>query len=82
MRWITTRKTSESPSEETVLSRPLLDEWVQGGECPSNPLSPMTYQQESYEGYSESGTAPTLKASGGNYGGGTEVLILHPPRRG
>ena len=30
----------------------------------------MTYQQESYEGYSESGTAPTLKASGGNYGGG------------
>ena len=53
-----------------------------GGECPSNPLSPMTYQQESYEGYSESGTAPTLKASGGNYGGGTEVLILHPPRRG
>lgn len=31
MRWITTHKTSESPSEETVLSRPLLDEWAQGG---------------------------------------------------
>ena len=73
MRWITTRKTSESPSEETVLSRPLLDEWAQGGNVPLI-LSPMTYQQDSYEGYSESDTAPTLKASGGNYGGGVREL--------
>lgn len=49
-----------------------------GGDVPLI-LSPMTYQQESYEGYSESDTAPTLKASGGSYGGGTEVLILQPP---
>ena len=39
----------------------------------------MTYQQESYEGYSESGTAPTLKASGGNYGGGDRSLDPTPP---
>ena len=31
MRWITTRKTSGSLSEETVLSKRLLDEWAQGG---------------------------------------------------
>lgn len=79
MRWITTRKTSESPSEETVLSRPLLDEWAQGGGNVPLILSPMTYQQESYEGYSESDTAPTLKASGGNYGGGDRSLDLATP---
>lgn len=37
MRWITTRKTSGSLSEETVLSKRLLDEWAQGGEYPSDP---------------------------------------------
>ena len=33
-------------------------------------LIPVTYQQESYDEYGECDTAPTLKASGGNYGGG------------
>lgn len=41
-------------------------------------LIPVTYQQESYDEYGECDTAPTLKASGGNYGGGTEVLTLQP----
>lgn len=76
MRWITTRKTSGSLSEETVLSKRLLDEWAQGGNVPLI-LIPVTYQQESYDEYGECDTAPTLKASGGNYGG-TEVLTLQP----
>ena len=78
MRWITTRKTSGSLSEETVLSKRLLDEWAQGGGNIPLILIPVTYQQESYDEYGECDTAPPLKASGGNYGGGTEVLTLQP----
>ena len=42
---------------------------------PPGVVSPVGFGQKSYDQYEAETVAPTLKAKGGSYGGGTEVLI-------
>ena len=39
---------------------------------------PVGFSQKSYDEYENDGVAPTLKAKGGSYGGGTEALMAIP----
>lgn len=39
---------------------------------------PVGFSQKSYDKYKSDGVAPTLKAKGGSYGGGTEALMAIP----
>lgn len=39
---------------------------------------PVSFSQKSYDKYENDGVAPTLKAKGGSYGGGTEALMAIP----
>lgn len=65
----TTLKTAECPSVLITSSKPSQDEWVQGGGNVPLVLVPC-YGQTSYDEYELVDQAVTLKASGGNYGGG------------
>ena len=71
----TTLRTAECPSAPETSSRPSQDEWEPGGGNVPLVLVPC-YGQTSYDEYEPMEQAVTLKASGGNYGGGTEMLIL------
>lgn len=63
---------------EKMTSSPLSQaEWEQGGGNVPLVLVPC-YGQTSYDEYQPSEQSTTLKASGGNYGGGTETLVLEP----
>lgn len=64
-----TPKTSESPSAPTMLSKPSPDEWEQGGGNVPLVLVP-SFGQVAYDNYEPMDQSVTLKASGGNYGGG------------
>ena len=65
----TTLRTNECPSVPITSSKPSQDEWVQGGGNVPLILVPC-YGQTSYDNYEPMEQAVTLKASGGNYGGG------------
>ena len=69
-----TPKTSECPSAQITSSKPSQDAWAQGGNVPL--ILVPCYGQTSYDEYQPSEQSTTLKASGGNYGGGTETLVL------
>lgn len=73
----TTLKTAECPSDPITPSKPSLDEWEQEGGNVPLVLVPC-YEQSAYDKYSLSEQAGTLKATGGNYGGGFENLVLVP----
>lgn len=73
----TTPKTNECPSAPMIPSKPSQDEWEQGGGNVPLVLVPC-FGQSSYDEYSLTEQAVTLKATGGNYGGGTETLVLEP----
>lgn len=65
----TTLKTAECPSDPITPSKPSLDEWEQGGGNVPLVLVPC-FGQASYDEYAPTEQAVTLKATGGNYGGG------------
>lgn len=62
-------KTAECPSDPITPSKPSLDEWEQGGGNVPLVLVPC-FGQASYDEYAPTEQAVTLKATGGNYGGG------------
>lgn len=77
MRSKTTPKIAECPSVPITPSKPSPDEWEQGGGNVPLVLVPC-FGQASYDEYAPTEQAVTLKATGGNYGGGTETLVLEP----
>ena len=64
-----TPKTSGCPSDQITSSKPSQAAWAQGGGNVPLILVPC-YGQTSYDEYQPSEQSTTLKASGGNYGGG------------